>query len=307
MAHFLVCSHAEHRFVNLTQHFQSRIKAPIGHDMGIELNFKYQASKIFFREGNISMATTMIIAVLLMGMIVVDGCPIVTSVNGSCCEIKGNHFKFSNSLGKSRVYNITNFCGDCELVAEGYCDAVTAGGGWLVIQRRQDGSVDFDRNWVDYEDGFGSLNGEFWYGLRAIHCLTNQGQWELRFDFTFTNKTKYHVSYNNFRVGPGTKQYPLTISGYEGGIDDLFYEAKRSVDRLNQMQFTTRDRDNDRYNQNCATDISSGNGGGWWYNRCAQMYPNSNYLYMYALKANGKYHRLPYIEIKIRPKQNCII
>ena len=67
----------------------------------------------------------------------VDACPIVTSVNGSCCELKSSSgFKFSTSL-KSRVYNITNFCGDCEAVAEGYCDAVTDGRGWLVVQRRQ--------------------------------------------------------------------------------------------------------------------------------------------------------------------------
>ena len=113
----------------------------------------------------------------------VDACPIVPSVNGSCCEVKSNEFKFSISL-KSRVYNITNFCGDCQLTAEGYCDAVTNGGGWLAVQRRQDGSVDFNRGWIDYEEGFGSLTGEFWYGLRPLHCLTNQGQWQLRIDFT---------------------------------------------------------------------------------------------------------------------------
>ena len=48
----------------------------------------------------------------------VDACPIVSSVNGSCCEVKSNGFKFSTAL-KSRVYNITNFCGDCQLTAEG--------------------------------------------------------------------------------------------------------------------------------------------------------------------------------------------
>ena len=51
-----------------------------------------------------------------------------------------------------------------------------------MVQRRQDGSVDFNRTWVEYEDGFGKLTGEFWYGLRALHCLTGQGGWEMRMD-----------------------------------------------------------------------------------------------------------------------------
>ena len=162
-----------------------------------------------------------IIALIALGIMLVDACPIVSSVNGSCCEVKSNGFKFSTSL-KSRVYNITNFCGDCEAVAEGYCDAITDGGGWLVVQRRQDGSLDFNRGWTDYEEGFGSLTGEFWYGLRPLNCLTNQGQWQLRIDFTFTNGTKSYLSYNKFSVGPANSQYQLNILGFTGITTDPF-------------------------------------------------------------------------------------
>ena len=115
------------------------------------------------------------VILIVLGLTVVDACSVVTrtTVSGSCCEVK-SRFKFS-LLWKSRVYSITNFCEEKD-----YC----AGGGWLVVQRRKDGSVDFDRTWVEHEEGFGDLDGGFWYNLRPLHCLTSQGQWQLRIDFT---------------------------------------------------------------------------------------------------------------------------
>lgn len=41
------------------------------------------------------------------------------------------------------------------------CDAQTAGPGWTVIQQRLNGDEDFYKNWADYKNGFGNLNGEF--------------------------------------------------------------------------------------------------------------------------------------------------
>ena len=245
------------------------------------------------------MNTATIITLIALGIMLVDACPVVISINGSCCEVKSNEFKFMFSAQlKSHVYNITNFCGDCEATAEGYCDAVSDGGGWLVVQRRQDGSVDFNRGWVEYEEGFGSLTGEFWYGLRPLHCLTNQGQWKLRIDFTFTNGTKSYLSYNNFAVGPANSQYQLNISGFTGITTDPF-----STHNINGMKFTTKDRDNDKSSNNCA--VKSGHGkdtGGWWYNNCANILPNHQYKHNLALSLNSKYYPLPpFIEMKIKP------
>uniref|UniRef100_A0A8B9FBR5 Fibrinogen alpha chain n=1 Tax=Amazona collaria TaxID=241587 RepID=A0A8B9FBR5_9PSIT len=57
-----------------------------------------------------------------------------------------------------------------------YCDQETTLGGWLLIQQRMDGSVNFNRTWQDYKRGFGSVDGkgqgEFWLGNENIHLLT---------------------------------------------------------------------------------------------------------------------------------------
>ena len=243
------------------------------------------------------MTTATIITLIALGIMLVDACPVVISVNGSYYEmiIKSNQFKFSTTL-KSHVYNITNFCGDCQAAAEGYCDAVTDGGGWLVVQRRQDGSVDFNRGWVEYEEGFGSLTGEFWYGLRPLHCLTNQGQWKLRIDFTFTNGTKSYLSYNNFAVGPANSQYQLSISGFTGPTDDPF-----STHSLKGMKFTTKDRDNDQWGSNCAVSNVGGKAGGWWYKYCSYIFLNHQYNHKYSILLNGNWYSLPFIEMKIKP------
>jgi hypothetical protein len=33
-----------------------------------------------------------------------------------------------------------------------------------VLVNRLDGSVDFNRRWTDYENGFGNMSGEYWLG-----------------------------------------------------------------------------------------------------------------------------------------------
>ena len=242
------------------------------------------------------MYTVLMIAVL--GAVVVDACPVVASISGSCCEVKSDAFKFATTSLKSRVYNITNFCGKCDLAAEGFCDAESGGGGWLVVQRRKDGSVDFTKTWVEYEEGFGDLNGSFWYGLHPLHCLTSQGQWQLRIDFTFSNGSKSFLLYDRFVVGSASSQYKLSISGFNGVTTDPFH----SNHPLNNMKFTTKDRDNDLSPSNCATSNTDGSDkGGWWYRGCSLIHPNHQYKQI-KMHLNGKWHySISFIEMKIKP------
>ena len=153
----------------------------------------------------------------------------------------------------------------------------TDGGGWTVFQRRQDGSVDFDRNWIDYENGFGNLTGEFWLGLDKINRLTQKGFNSLQVELgDFDGNTRY-AQYTTFSVGDSTTEYTLTVGGYSGTAGD-------SLNWPNGMKFTTRDNDNDDWSSgNCAFKWH----GGWWYNNCFDSHLNGLYHHKPVLSSNN--------------------
>ena len=218
----------------------------------------------------------------------------------SCCDL--TNFPLS-SKPSSAVYQLTTNC-SCQVssfITEtmgAYCDMDTTDGGWMVIQRnKKDGVKTFNKKkWKDYEEGFGDLNGDkLWYGLKALNCFTETGQWELRIDFQFENKTWSHLHYKQFKVGSSSAEYTLTIGGFTGITPtDPFLTHP-----LNNMKFTTIDNDNDQNGGNCAASST----GGWWHNSCAHIYPNRQPPYV---QLNSIGYDLLSIEMKIR-QHNCII
>ena len=244
------------------------------------------------------MTITTLILLLTTGIVA------VTLVHGSsiiknCCNVATKHYYFSTDRKPSTVYTIVDLCGQGTKV-QGYCDTITDGGGWLVIQRRQDGSVNFNRFWWEFEMGFGTLASEFWYGLRALHCLTGQGGWEMRIDIKLANGTNIFLQYEHFKVASAKDKYKLTVGGFQGTTTDpMAYH--------NGMNFTTRDSDNDQWDSvNCAQYLCHGPGGGWWYNGCINIQPNVAYKGTYGVLLNSKWHIFHFIEMKIRP-HNCNI
>nr|XP_049605184.1 angiopoietin-4-like isoform X14 [Syngnathus scovelli] len=188
-----------------------------------------------------------------------------------------------------------------------YCNMWQDGGGWTVIQRRRNGTVNFFRGWNDYRKGFGDLAGEHWLGLQNIHALTASDGYQLRIDFTAFDGRDYYARYDYFSVGrdsldPEKDSYPLLVSGYSGDAGD----------RLSQhsgMMFTTKDHDQDTWNNgNCANNWN----GAWWYEKC--YWSNLNGLYKATGTCNGanavwlnlggpKHTCLKFVEMKIRPRK----
>ncbi|XP_076063830.1 uncharacterized protein LOC143038482 [Oratosquilla oratoria] len=94
-------------------------------------------------------------------------------------------------------------------VLQVFCDQETDGGGWTVIQRRDDipPYEDFYRTYIEYEKGFGDLEGEHWLGLENIHHLTSHSLQELRIDLAdFHNATSW-AKYGFFHVRDSSSNY----------------------------------------------------------------------------------------------------
>ncbi|XP_059608826.1 angiopoietin-related protein 7-like [Phlebotomus argentipes] len=152
------------------------------------------------------------------------------------------------------------------------CEFATTGPSWTVIQRRENFPINenFNRSWTDYKYGFGSLEGEFWFGNDFIHQLTNEEDQELRVELEDFDGNFVWAEYQTFYVGPEDSLYRLEINAYRGIVpDSLLYH--------NLQYFSTYDRDNDKSNANlipCALSF----GSGWWFRGCGESNLNGKYF-----------------------------
>ena len=176
----------------------------------------------------------------------------------------GKDCSFYSGIGKSGIYTVNP---DGREPFKAFCDMDTTGGGWTVIQRRTDGSVDFFKNWVEYKLGFGSLENEFWLGNEKIHRLTKGKNMTIRFDLEDVDGNIVYAEYRTFYIDGENGNYRLHVSSYSGTAGD-------SLSYHNGMQFTTKDRDNDDSDWNCA----SAHHGAWWFGNCHYSNLNGRYL-----------------------------
>ncbi|XP_003342051.1 fibroleukin [Monodelphis domestica] len=168
---------------------------------------------------------------------------------------------------------------------EAYCDMETMDGGWTVIQRRLDGSTNFNRTWEDYKNGFGNLSREFWLGNDKIHLLTKSRDMVLRIDLEDFNGVKLYALYDQFYVANEFLKYRLHIGNYSGTAGNALHFSRHY--NHDMKFFTTPDKDHDRYpSGNCGRYYSSG----WWFDACLSANLNGKYYHQkYKGVFNGIY------------------
>nr|XP_033811814.1 angiopoietin-related protein 4 [Geotrypetes seraphini] len=151
---------------------------------------------------------------------------------------------------------------------EVFCD-MAADGGWTVIQRRMDGSVDFDQLWEVYMKGFGDLKGEFWLGLEKMFHLSQQRPGRLHIELQDWGGQSRYIEFL-FSLGGQDTGYALHLHERVAGDLD---NAMREVEPL---RFSTRDQDQDlKPDTNCAKHLS----GGWWFSSCGHANLNGRYFH----------------------------
>ncbi|KAM9682750.1 angiopoietin-4 isoform 2-T2 [Dama dama] len=155
-----------------------------------------------------------------------------------------------------------------------FCDMETSGGGWTLIQRRENGNVSFQRNWTDYKQGFGNPAGEHWLGNEVVYQLTSRGNYSLRVDLQDWEGNEAYAQYEHFQLGSEGQLYRLSLGGYTGSA------GHQSSLILRSTNFSTLDSDNDNCLCKCAQLLS----GGWWFDACGLSnlngiyYPVSHHL-----------------------------
>ncbi|XP_062930793.1 angiopoietin-2 isoform X4 [Cynocephalus volans] len=176
-----------------------------------------------------------------------------------CAEV------FRSGHTTNGIYTLT-FPNSTEEI-KAYCEMETGGGGWTVIQRREDGSVDFQRTWKEYKVGFGNPSGEHWLGNEFVSQLTNQQRYVLKIHLKDWEGNEAYSLYEHFCLSNEELNYRIYLKGLTGTAGKISSISQPGND------FSTKDADNDKCICKCSQMLT----GGWWFDACGPSNLNGMY------------------------------
>ena len=155
------------------------------------------------------------------------------------------------------------------------CDQATDDGGWIMYQRRVDGTLNFTRNWQEYKRGFGNNGGnmtELWLGNENVYQLLQSygGRGgKLRIEVDAFDGDLGWIEACNFTMDNESLLYRIHW-------DTCFASGRGMTFRWNQYKthpFKTFDKTGGE--EDC---LDSKKGGWWYYRRCGQVLLNGEYV-----------------------------
>ncbi|KFW82023.1 Angiopoietin-related protein 3, partial [Manacus vitellinus] len=182
-----------------------------------------------------------------------------------------------------------------------YCE-MKFGTSWTVIQKRVDGSLDFNQTWDAYTKGFGDLNEEFWLGLNKTYSITKQGDYILRIELQDWKGNKRHIEYLFSLGGPDTN-YTLQLSRISGSIPNALPEQTELQSCSSETEQRVR----------VQLTFPHYSLGGWWHSECEETNLNGKYVTprsrarlerrkgLYWKPKKGRYYFLKSTKIMIHP------
>nr|NP_001121580.1 self-incompatibility-linked fibrinogen-like protein-A precursor [Ciona intestinalis]BAG15916.1 self-incompatibility-linked fibrinogen-like protein-A [Ciona intestinalis]BAG15918.1 self-incompatibility-linked fibrinogen-like protein-A [Ciona intestinalis]BAN92389.1 self-incompatibility-linked fibrinogen-like protein-A [Ciona intestinalis] len=198
----------------------------------------------------------------------------ITSLFQDCKEIYDAGYVRSGAyaIWINRLYKFTEVFCDMDV------QALSNKTGWITIQKRINGEINFNRGWQNYVDGFGNVHEEHWVGLENIHALTYQNtttEWfgtyvtspRMRIDFVDQDGVTAYAEYEVFKVAGANKKYRL-IAAY---LDQATAIPPGVPTPISNHWFSTYDNNNAF--PGCPETFQSG----WWFLACGESNLNGPY------------------------------
>ncbi|XP_078259444.1 fibrinogen-like protein 1-like protein [Rhinoraja longicauda] len=171
-------------------------------------------------------------------------------------------------------------------------------GGWTVLEQNSRQSLEkWNETWTTYEFGFGNLLGDHYIGNKYIHYITSQMSYKARVVLDQADEAnkiiRRYAEYDMFRVSSPLSGYKLDLGG-----------AMSVFNLVDNLPFSTWDRDSDQDSANCALKY----GGGWWFNTCACETPYAMLTQKESIHWEPFCKKCTRVQLLVRPvNMHCLI